>query len=178
MVSVINMEKMTYEIETKKRFEYLYKPILLVLISNVMVSIFLYYFNDQNLSAALEIFLVIFLFCFIFVGIPLLILYFNYSKNDSKTTLVVEDFGETFIYKNALIKHHFRKQEIEKVIFYLTPPLFENRTTWMYWDALFYFEIITKKKSFKVTCLVINNFEEYIDEDKIERNRILFPLIK
>ena len=177
MVFPIN-EKMKYEIETKKRIEYLYKPIVLGLLSSILIAVLLFFFNNKNLYAAFEIFLIIFLFYFIFVGIPLFTIYFNYSKKDSTTILVVEDFGQNFIYKNTLAEHRFKEEEIEKVIFYLPPPLFENRATWMYWDALYYFEIITIKDSFKISCLVINNLEDYINEEKIERRKVYFPLIK
>lgn len=111
--------------------------------------------------------------------IPLLIFFYNYLRKDRDTKLTIEGNGRDFIYQNKNTKISFTENDIKKVIFHLSPPLYDKRSTWLYWDDYFYSEIITNKGVFKVGCLVVNNLEKYIiKEDKIERRKVYFPLIK
>jgi len=110
--------------------------------------------------------------------IPLSIFFYNYLNKDRDTILIIEDNGQRFIYQNKNIKILFVEKDIEKVIFHLSPPLYDKRSTWLHWDDYFYSEIITNKGVFKIGCLVISNLEDYIKQDKIERRKVYFPLIK
>jgi len=98
-------------------------------------------------------------------------------KKDKETILTIENKGESFIYQNEGCKVTFTGKDIKKVILHLSPPLYEKRFTWLYWDDYFYSEIFTEKETFKISCLVIDNIEEYIPEGKLERRKDFFPLI-
>lgn len=169
---------MTFNITQKDKFKYLYKPLLVILFLCFVFALILKYYYNYDSFMFLKIFLGTYAGQSFLFLIPLIIFYYNYLKKDRDTTLTIEGNGESFYYQNRGVKISFTESDIEKVIFHLSPPLYDKRPTWLYWDDYFYSEIITNKGIFKISCLVINNLEEFVKEEKTERKKVYFPLIK
>ena len=169
---------MTFDITQKDRFKYLYKPLLIILLLCFVFALILKYYYSYDLLMFLKFFLGTYIGQSFLFLIPLIIFFHNYLNKDRGTTLTIEGNGESFLYQNKDINISFTENDIEKVIFHLSPPLYDKRSTWLYWDDYFYSEIITSKGVFKISCLVINNLEEFVKEEKTERKKVYFPLIK
>ena len=169
---------MVYRITSKDKFFYLYRHILASIVIGFICLWVVDFNSDFGLVFFIKAYLGLLLCQFILFILPAIILYKNYSKRDLHASLTIENDGEMFFFENAEIEFSFSKREIEKVIYYLTPPLYEDRMTWVGWDSYFYSKVITSKGTFIISCLLINNLEDYIDDDLSERRKVLFPLIK
>lgn len=170
---------MIFRLTQKTKFKYLYIPLLKGFVINILtVLIMSFFYHVSDLTLFLKLFFGVFAFQMIFYNIPLLFFYYNYYKRDLKTLFYIDDKEYNFVYENAQSKILFTKDDIIKVVFHLPPALYDRRSTLLHWDEFFFSEIITKRNSFKISCLVINNLEEFISEEKIERFKVYFPLIK
>ena len=167
-----------FSITKESKSKYLYKPLIIAFVIDIIVVIGMTNYYDESFSTALFFFIIIIIFHSILITIPLVILYSNYFKNDKNISFSIINEGESFIYQNKNIEIRILKDDIEKVIFYLSPGLYRNGLTWLYWDDFFYSEIVTNNKTFRVSCLVIDTLKEFIEKEKIERRLIYFPIIK
>lgn len=169
---------MNFKINKKSKSKYFYKPLQIIFLLSFFFALISKIYYSYGILMFLKIFMgTFFLQSFLFL-IPLSVFYLNYLRKDKSTVLAIENNGESFIYHNNDSKISFKQCDIEKVILHLSPPLYDRRGTWLYWDNYFFSEIITAKGSFIISCLVINSIEEYIDKDKVFRNKVYFPLIK
>ncbi len=167
----------SFKITSKDKTKYLFKPLLIIFFLCVVFALILKYYHSYNFIFFVKILLGTFVgqsFLFLF---PISFFYNNYYKKDKNVFLKIGISREFFIYQNEDKKVEFEKKDIQKVILHLSPPLYDKRSTWLFWDDYFYSEIVTTKGVFKVSCLVIDILEEYIDIDKIERRKVYFPLI-
>lgn len=169
---------MIFNIDSKDKSKYFYNPLILGFLFDLVLVFCFAHYKDVNFEIFLKLLLGILIGQSFLFNIPLLIFFYNHHKKDKSTKLTIENNGESFVYENNGIKISFTNEDIEKVILRLSPPLYENRSAWLYWDDYFYSEVITNKGVFKISCLVIDTIEDYINEDKIERVKTFFPLIK
>ncbi len=169
---------MNFKITKKDKIKYLLKPLIIIFILCFIFALIMKQYHSYGLIMFLKLFSGTFAGQSFLFLIPLLTFYFNYFKKDKNTLLTIENNGKNFNYQSCGMKISFNENDIKKVIFHLSPPLFDKRATRLFWDDYFYSEIYTTKGIFKLSCLVINNLEEYINEEKIERKKVYFPLIK
>ncbi len=169
---------MTFSITSKDKLKYFIRPLFLGFVLDIILATLFTYYKGADYVMFLKLLLGILIGQSFLFNIPLSVFFYNYLRKDRDTTLTIEGNGESFYYQNRDVKISFTESDIEKVIFHLSPPLYDKRSTWLYWDDYFYSEIITNEETFKIGCLVINNLEEYIKEDKVERKKVYFPLIK
>ncbi|WP_417859476.1 hypothetical protein [Xanthomarina gelatinilytica] len=169
---------MIFSISRNDKIKYLFIPLLKGLLIDIIIVVLMSIYYNGNLILSMKLFIGVFAFQMIFYNIPLSIFYYNYYRKDNDTLLTIENNTKTFIYHKGKTKISFTKEDVEKLILHLPPPLYDRRQSWLHWDEYFYSEIITKNHSFKISCLVINNLKDYIEEEKIERKKVYFPLIK
>ena len=132
-------------------------------------------FDYQDFNGFLKVFLITLLTVSIITLIPLIILYLNYYIKDSRTELLIEKNGNEFNYQNDNINIKFSKYEIEKVIRHINSRKKRKTYPWVFWDELFYYEIVLPNTSIKVSCLVIDNLKQHISKDKYEEQSHFFP---
>jgi hypothetical protein len=108
--------------------------------------------------------------------IPLLIIFFDYYKSNNNCTFKISEKGYLYSEKNEIIE--FGINEIEKVVFNLSYPLFDKRIRLFFWDEYFYTRIKLKNgKNIFITCLLCDELESIIPTNLIERKKRIFPLI-
>ena len=168
---------MIFKITKRDKNIYFYKPIILGFLLDIILALGFTYYKDANLIMFLKLLLGILIGQSFLFNIPLLIFFYYYMKKDRSTEFEIENNGENFNYQNSKVKISFTENDIKEVVFHLSPPLYDERATWLYWDDYFYSEIITTKGVFKIGCLVINNLIDYINDEKIVRKKVYFPLI-
>ncbi|WP_159090843.1 hypothetical protein [Aquimarina aquimarini] len=108
--------------------------------------------------------------------LPLLVLFFNYKKENNKTILEVINNKFTYKKKNKTIEFSF--SDIEKVVLNLSFPLYHRDIRLFFWDEYYYAEIKLKNgKSIIITCLLCDEIETLIPKNLIERRRRIFQVI-
>ena len=168
---------MLFKITKNDKLKYFIRPLILGFLIDIVLVIIFIFFMQADLVMFFKLVFGLVIGQSILFNLPLSIFYFNYLRKNKDILFGIMDNNENFSYQNKEEKITFVENDIKKVILHLSPPLYDKRTTWLYWDDYFYSEIITIKGTFKIGCLVINNLEDYIKDEKVERRKVYFPLI-
>lgn len=172
---------MNFSIRLKDQFKYLYTPILGGVLMDILLIVLFIYFKDISIEKSLILFLFLFLFMSILIFIPLIILYFNHSKVNKGRSLELskKEDENLFQLKNSTEIHSFSEEDIINVNFFLTAPVYRKSTRWLFWDEFFYYIIRLKNgKSITITCLLCENFNQFVSKDKIIKKKVFFPYIR
>jgi len=162
----------------KNSFRYLYFPIILWISVTLTIAIFVAYID--NIYVAGKFF---FLFLFVlgvFFIFPSLILYLNYRKSNKGTELNVmrnEKGINVFLYRSQNEEISFTEIEILECKAILSPPIYDRRIPFAFWDEYYYYIICLENRKIYITCLICNDLEKYVQENKIIKNKDYFPLI-
>jgi hypothetical protein len=153
---------------------YLYRALFLCL---GIYSVFLILSLSQNeLNINLKVIKAVSIWSLIVYLIPLLIIYFDYYKSNNNSTFKIS--GKIFLYSENNEVIEFGINEIEKVVFNLSYPLFDKRIRLFFWDEYFYTQIKLKNgRNIFITCLLCDELEIIIPTNLIERKKRIFPLI-
>lgn len=123
---------MIFRLTSKDKSKYFYRPLTIILMLCFVFAVIVKYYCSYDLIMFLKIFFGTFAVQSFLFLVPLSIFQLNYFKKDKRTTLIIENNGESFAYQNNNAKVIFTEKNLEKVIFYLSPPLFDKRATWLY----------------------------------------------
>lgn len=154
---------------------FFYRPLIIMVI--VSISVFLFFLINNSINTVLAITQIALLWGVIGYLIPLLILFFNYQKENSKTILVILN-GDKLTYrkKNRFIE--FTLSDIDKVVLNLSFPLYHKDIRLFFWDEYYYADIKLKNgENIIITCLLCDEIEQIIPRNLIERKRRIFQLI-
>lgn len=167
----------SFKIASKDKSKYLFRPLLILCCIGFVICFVIILYKKTNLILGLQILFGALVGQSFLYFIPLFLFYNNYLKKDKHVFFNIGTNGESFSYQNKYKVVEFKEKDIQKVILHLSPALYDRRSTGLFWDDYFYSEIITTKGIFKVSCLVIDAIEDYIDKDKIERRKEYFPFM-
>lgn len=98
----------------------------------------------------------------------------KYNKNDE---LIIRNGIELTLYDRKN-KQSFRLNDIEVIEIHLPITLYQKRTTWLYWDELFYYNIIFKNgNTYPISCLLCD-FIDDLPKYRFQKIKRFFPIIK
>ena len=166
---------MEYRITSKTRNKYLFKPIFLGLILDLIGASLFVYFYSFDLIKSLKLIIAIVVGQSILFYIPLILLYTNYYKRSNRVILIVEKDHFTLIQNS--VSHVVYIHEIDKVDLHTSIPNKSNRFIWFFWHKFFYIKIFTSSENFIITCLICEEFDKYYPELRINRVGHHLPLI-
>lgn len=170
----------TYTINSKSKFKFFYKPLLGGVLLDLIIVISFYYFKSMSIEKAIKLFLMLFAFMSIFINLPLTILFYSYLKKNKNGKLEIkrENDKNIFTLNNDSNQTIFSEDEISKVKFFVTKPVYKNDVRWVFWDEFFYGVIqLHNNNQYIITCLLSEDFNKYIPTNKIQKEVVFFPII-
>ena len=169
------MKKKSYTNLPYKRI-YLFRFLFfMLLIESAILTYFAY--TTVSLDVFLKVSYVVTAWTLIIFLIPMLILYFNYSKYNKNTVLNLSIDSINIESKSK--KSTFELDDIDYVEFNLSFPLYENRWRLAFWDE-YYYALIKLKNGEKhiITCLLCDELQELIPAHLIKKRKRFFPLVE
>jgi len=156
---------------------YLYRFIGLILSIDFILILVLS--SVSKTDALFKTIFVLLVWSLIFYMIPLLVLYFNYSRANKNSVLKLEN--DSIIFKKApnAEQVEFKLTDIDYVELNLSLPLYENRWRLFFWDEYYYSYVVLKNgDSLVITCLLFDNLESLLPLNLIKKRKRFFPLVK
>lgn len=154
---------------------YLFRFVFIMLFIAAGLIVYLFYTTPLDIFYKLLYVLTTLTF-FVYLG-PLLILYFNYSRENK--TVVFEIKNDTLIFKKDASEDVFTIEDIDFVEFNFSVPLYNKQLRLFFWDEYYYAKIkLVNEDVFYITCLLCDDIEGFIPEILIKRRRRVFPLIQ
>ncbi len=160
---------MIFRVTRKDIFKYLVNPLIIGLAIDLIFTIGGTIYYNGDFVFALKIFLAILIGQSILYYVPILIFYINYYKKDRNSIFTYDSYHRTYSFKNDEMDINFSEDEIESAHFYLSKPLFDQRTIFLFWHIFYYAKISTVSNNFIVTCLVCDTLDKIIPQEKIEK---------
>lgn len=162
-------------VDLKKKKKYYYNFLFKYLLINILTLIFLSCFFES--THILKVSFGLFGITSIWFVFPLLILYLNYMKYNKNDELIIRNGIELTLYDRKN-KQSFRLNDIEVIEIHLPITLYQKRTTWLYWDELFYYNIIFKNgNTYPISCLLCD-FIDDLPKYRFQKIKRFFPIIK
>jgi hypothetical protein len=172
------MEEFRFKNKSDKYFIY---PLLLCVLIDTIISYGFYRFKDDvSFELSLNIFKTLFVFSSILYKIPLILIFLNHQRHNSKKSLsLINKNGEkSFIIRSPKETIELSYEKIERIDSFLSFPRFDKRMSWMFWDNFFYYRIVMSDGvNHPISCLICDNLFLHIEEEKNVRHKILFPII-
>jgi len=129
-----------------------------------------------SLNVFFKIIQIVVLWILVLYLIPLLILYFNYSKVNKNNVFIFDK--ESIIFNDGVNKNNFKLEDIECIELNLSIPLYNKRYRLFFWDEYFYALLKLKNgKKLYITCLLCDELEKFIPKHLFKRKERIFPLI-
>ena len=169
-----------YSVDSKSKKKYFYKPLLIIISIDILAFLFFLYVKKMTTEESILVLLGILAFSLILYIAPLFAFYFNYFFTNKNCQLVItaNSLGNIFSYKSGTINIEIKESDIKQVVFYLPPPVYEKRAHWLFWDKYFYSKIILENQEIVVTCLLCDDFNKYIPQNKKVLKKVPFPFVK
>lgn len=150
---------------------YLYRSLIYIGLIIIFVSLFIGY--DESINRILEL---LFLGCLWLTAVsilPLLLLFFNYSKENKNSSLVVDN--GLFEFSKNKQQTKFISSNIDEVEVNISMTLFYNKQTFFLWDEYYYYVIKLKDgRNITITCLLCNDLENYIPSELFKKKKRAF----
>ena len=179
---MIENTNVKYKVDFKSKKKYFYNFIKYSFLVIIILSTIFYLFYKPSFEIFVKVFFSVFLFTSIFYLIPLIVLFRNYLKHNEHLELYIEDNGDfKLIQKNKLTdsKKSLVESDINLINLNLSHTLYDKRMRLLYWDELFYYEIVLKtKEKIYISCLLCDELIEHFPNVKNNRIKRIFPNIK
>jgi len=168
-----------FSLDSIKNKKYFYRPLIIILLFDILGFVFIIFYKKMDLQTSMIVFLGIILFSLVFYLIPLMLLFTNHTKNnkDFQLSIIENDENNIFKFTNKNDRITFSESDVKKIVLHLTPPVYDDRTRWFFWDDYFYTKIITNENELKISCLLCDDFSKYISKEKIIKEKTFFPLL-
>ncbi len=154
---------------------YFYRALFFCLI--IYIILFIFSLHQTNLNIAIKIMAIVSIWSLSFYIIPLVFIHFNYYKINRNSILNITQKGFLLSQRNDSVEFDFN--EIKKVVFNLSYPLYDKRFRLFFWDEYFYAQVYLKSgKNIIITCLLFDKLEAIIPSNLIKRKKRIFPYIK
>jgi len=115
----------------------------------------------------------------LFTGISPLILQINYFMNDRHKHLIINNSKRFLILKEGKIKQKIQYKEIERIVKYHSKNSKEGFVPRMHWHTYYYYKIIIKdKEPVYISRMIVERFEEKIEEINFNFIRVAYPFIR
>ena len=179
---MIENTNVKYKVDFKSKKKYFYNFFKYLFSIIILLSTVFYLLFKPSFEIFIKVFLSVFLFSSIFYLIPLILLFRNYLKYNEHLELVLGNNDKYILnLKNKLTdsKISLLESNIKSINLNLSHTLYDKRMRLLYWDELFYYEIIlkTNEKIF-ISCLLCDELIEYFPNVKNNRIKRIFPNIK
>ncbi|SDY05643.1 hypothetical protein SAMN05444411_1168 [Lutibacter oricola] len=171
-----------YKIDFDRKRKYFYNFLIYMFLIGISLPIIFYLIFDLSISVTIKMCLSFFLFTSVFYLIPLIVLFKNYTKHNKHFELIIEENEKYLINRkntNLKSKINLPDSEIKIINSNLSYSLFDNRIRLLFWDELFYNELILKNNErIYISCLLCDELIEHFPNVKNNRIKRIFPNIK
>jgi len=151
---------------------YLYRSLIYIGLIVTVVSLIIGY--DESIERIVGLITFGFFWLTPISILPLLILFFNYSKENKTSSLIIDNGNFEFSKNKQITK--FTLSDIEEIELNISPNLFYNGLTFFLWDEYYYTLVKLKNgDNLIITCLLCNELETHIPNELIKRKRRLLP---
>lgn len=156
---------------------YFYRSLFLILVIDIFLVIIFSNINNFNGLKLAKLIISVLFFTMLFYLGPLIYLFLTYTRRNRNQVFEFTNNSEIVIKSGELIeKIPFSK--IKNLEIHLSKTSYENRMKWLFWDELFYYQIVLKNgKKFVITCFVGDDIEKFFSKRKIKKIKRIFPNI-
>ncbi|MBU2525957.1 MAG: hypothetical protein KKC03_05085 [Bacteroidetes bacterium] len=160
---------MDFKISKDSIKKYLIRPLIIaILIDLILVAGFTVYLDENILFFFKWLVIIIFIQSFTFY-LPLFIFFSNYYKINKDVLLTLTPEKKEFVYTKGFKSVFFKEEDIESLTFYTSIPVHKNKQVYSFWLDYYYCILKTSKGSFVVTCLLCDELDKFVPEEKIIR---------